>query len=159
MYNIVQITIIINKIYGGIIMAYTKLQKQLSISKQKSEMIYAWFNEKGVGTKKYRDVISKKLNKSRVTLFRDRDKLINIAEKENEFAALSKVFTLYELNEIIDVFNIYQESPPEEKESKEEKHQRKLKNQKENVNKSLKEMGMKPLKEDEYQTNNENKSE
>lgn len=140
-------------------MAYSKLQKQLSISKQKSVLIYTWFNEKGVGTKKYRDVISEKLNKSRVTLFRDRDKLIKIAEEENEFAALSKVFTLYELNEIFEVFNEYQEAPPEEKESKEEKYKRKLEGQKENVNKSLKEMGMKPLKEDEYQINNDNKSE
>ncbi|WP_436868025.1 hypothetical protein [Mammaliicoccus sciuri] len=135
-------------------MANSKKQKQLTISKLKSEKIYTWFNEKGVGSKKYRDIISEKLNKSRVTLFRDRDKLIKIAEEENEFAALSKVFTIYELNVIIEVFNDYQDAPPEEKESKEEKHQRKLESQKEKVNKSLNDMGMKPLKEDEYRINN-----
>ncbi|MFP4876734.1 hypothetical protein ACLFLI_18250 [Mammaliicoccus sciuri] len=32
-------------------MANSKKQKQLSISKLKSEKIYTWFNEKGVGSK------------------------------------------------------------------------------------------------------------
>ncbi len=152
-YKRVKNILTINLQNGGIKMANSKKQKQLSISKLKSEKIYTWFNEKGVGSKKYRDIISEKLNKSRVTLFRDRDKLIKIAEEENEFAALAKVFTIYELNEIIEVFNDYQDAPPEEKESKEEKHQRKLESQKEKVNKSLNDMGMKPLKEEEYRIN------
>lgn len=128
-----------------IYMANTKTQKKLSISKMKSEMIFEWFINIGAANIKSRKVIQEKLNKGKSTIYRNIDKLKEVAEDRTYFDALAEVFTLSELNTLIELFNEYQTLPPEEKMTKEEKHEAAIAEQRETVNKHLNSMGMKEI--------------
>ena len=126
-------------------MANTKTQKKISIAKTKSELILEWFITVGAANITYRKVIQEKLNKGKSTIYRMVDKLKEIQVEDGSFDALAQVFTIAELNSIIDLFNEYQIAPPEFKETPEEKHEKELAKQSETVNKHLKDMGMKPV--------------
>ena len=126
-------------------MANTKTQKKISIAKTKSELILEWFISVGAANITYRKVIQEKLNKGKSTIYRMVDKLKEIQAEDGSFDALAQVFTIAELNIIIDLFNEYQIAPPEAKDTPEEKHEKELAKQSETVNKHLKDMGMKPV--------------
>lgn len=126
-------------------MANTKTQRKLTIAKTKSELIFEWFVNIGTSNIKSRKVIQEKLNKGKSTIYRMIDKMKEIEEEKTPFDALAEVFTLSELNIVIELFNDYQTMPEEEKLTKEEKHEKELKKQKETVNKHLRSMGMKEV--------------
>lgn len=130
-------------------MANTKTQRKLTIAKTKSELIFDWFVNVGTSNIKSRKVIQEKLNKGKSTIYRVIDKMKEIEEEKTPFDALAEVFTLSELNIVIELFNAYQTMPEEEKLTKEEKHEKELKKQEETVNKHLRSMGMKEVGDEE----------
>lgn len=117
-------------------MANKKTQNLLTISPKKSEYIYEFIF----------DVINyqklcKELNMSKSAFFRYKDKLKEIRNEKTAFEAFAEMFTIKEMNIIIELFNDYKNNP-ENYEKKKKKKQVDLESQKEIVNKNLAPMNM-----------------
>lgn len=117
-------------------MAYKKTQNKLKITKSKSENIYEFVF----------DIVSwqklcESLNMSKSALFRYKAKLKNLYKEKEAFEAFSEIFTIKEMNVIIELFNDYIKNP-ENYEKKKKKNEVDLEEQKDIVNKNLAPMNM-----------------
>lgn len=120
-------------------MANTKTIKQLSIAKTKSQNLLNWFlNE--VHWKKLANI----LGYSKSGIFKRKNQLSKQSETMNAFDALSEVFTLADINRIIELYNRYIEHPEEFKgKPKKTKNHVDIDKQKETINKHMQDMNMK----------------
>ncbi|SUM53517.1 Uncharacterised protein [Staphylococcus epidermidis] len=117
-------------------MANTKTQKKLTIAKKKSKFILDWFiNE--VPLKK----LNEKISLSKTTNFRYKKQLIELEKEYGAFYALSEVFTLNQINALIELYNDFVEHP--EKYDKRKKSKGiDMEDQAKIVNKHLSDMNM-----------------
>lgn len=118
-------------------MAYKKTQNVLTISKTKSENIYKFIIDVISWQK-----LSKELNMSKSALFRYKAKLKTLYEEKGAFDAFSEIFTIKEMNVIIQLFNDYIDNPENYKKKKKTKNSVDLEKQKEVVNKNLAPLNM-----------------
>lgn len=125
-------------------MANTKTIKKLSIAKTKSQSLLNWFlNE--VHWKKLANI----LGYSKSGIFKRKNQLSKQSETMNAFDALAEVFTLGDINRIIELYNRFIEHPEEfEGKQRKAKSHIDLDKQKETVNKHMKDMNMKYETED-----------
>lgn len=137
-------------------MVNTKTQKQLSISKTKSELINDWF----INVAHWK-ILSEELELGKTAIFKYKKKLAdleqeraqelekeakNSTEKKRKnvsasFEALSEIFTLKQINTIIVAFNDYVEHP-EKYEKPKKKSEVDLEEQEQTVKKHMKDMNM-----------------
>lgn len=137
-------------------MVNTKTQKQLSISKTKSELINDWF----INVAHWK-ILSEELELGKTAIFKYKKKLADLeqeiaqelekeaknnAEKKPKnvsasFEALSEIFTLKQINTIILAFNDYVEHP-EKYEKPKKKSEVDLEEQEQTVKKHMKDMNM-----------------
>lgn len=117
-------------------MANTKTQKILKISKQKSDNILNWILNVAHWKK-----LSEPLGLSKTSMFRYKQHLKDIQAEQGSFDALAEVFTLKQLNTVIELFNDYIEHP-EAYEKRKKKKQVDIEKQKEIVGTHLKDMNM-----------------
>ncbi|EGQ3776083.1 MULTISPECIES: hypothetical protein [Staphylococcus] len=137
-------------------MANTKTQKQLTISKQKSENILNWFVNDA-----HWKLLSEKLSAGKSSIFRYKKSLNELEAETDAFDALAQTFTLKHLNIVIELFNDYVEHP-EKYEKPKTKKEINIEKQAEVVKKHMEEMNMdysKPKGSKKSTDNNEGKSE
>lgn len=117
-------------------MARTKTQKTLTLSKTKSEYIFNFLNEVAPWKK-----LSETLNYGKTKIFKLKKEMVELAEENDYFYSLSAVFTLMELNKLIELYNDYIENPEQYNTRKTSKKED-IEEQKTVVNKYMKEMNM-----------------
>ena len=117
-------------------MARTKTQKQLTIAKTKSENIVEWFVNDA-----HWKVLSENLELGKTAIFKYKKNIQEIEKEDGAFAALSEIFTLKQLNTVIEVFNDYIEHP-EKYEKPRKKSEINLEEQEDTVKKHMKDMNM-----------------
>lgn len=121
-------------------MANTKTQRKISIAKTKSENIVDWF----VNAAHWK-LLSENLELGKTAIFKYKKNLREIAENENGFDALAEIFTIKQLNVVIELFNDYIEHP-EKYEKPKKKEENDLDKQEEIVEKHMKSMNTDYLK-------------
>lgn len=133
-------------------MANTKTQKQLTISKQKSENILNWFVNDA-----HWKLLSEKLSAGKSSIFRYKKGLSELEAETDAFDALAQTFTLKHLNIVIELFNDYVEHPEKYEKQKTNKEIN-IENQSEIVKKHMEEMNMDYSGSEKSAHNNEEKS-
>lgn len=121
-------------------MANTKTQKPLSISKTKSENIVEW-----IVNEVHWKLLADNLEKKKSTIFVYKKQIKEMSEERNAFYALGEVFTLNQLNAVIELFNDHLEHP-EKYEKPKTKKEINIEKQAEIVKKHMEEMNMDYLK-------------
>lgn len=117
-------------------MARTKTQKQLSISKTKSESIVEWFVNDA-----HWKLLSENLELGKTAIFKYKKNVKETYDEKSAFDALAEVFTLKQLNTVITMFNDFIENP-EKYEKPKKKSEVDLEKQEETVKKHMKDMNM-----------------
>ena len=117
-------------------MARTKTQKQLSISKTKSENIVEWFVNDA-----HWKLLSENLELGKTAIFKYKKNVKETNDEKSAFDALAEVFTLKQLNTVITMFNDFIENP-EKYEKPKKKSEVDLEKQEETVKKHMKDMNM-----------------
>lgn len=117
-------------------MARTKTQKQLSISKTKSESIVEWFVNDA-----HWKLLSENLELGKTAIFKYKKNVKETNDEKSAFDALAEVFTLKQLNTVITMFNDFIENP-EKYEKPKKKSEVDLEKQEETVKKHMKDMNM-----------------
>ncbi|MCO4351508.1 hypothetical protein MTR10_10620 [Staphylococcus agnetis] len=121
-------------------MANTKTQKPLSISKTKSENIVEW-----IANDVHWKLLADNLDKKKSTIFVYKKQIKEMSEEKNAFYALGEVFTLNQLNAVIELFNDHLEHPQKYEKPKTKKEIN-IEKQAEVVKKHMAEMNMDYLK-------------
>lgn len=121
-------------------MANTKTQKPLSISKTKSENIVEW-----IVNEVHWKLLADNLDKKKSTIFVYKKQIKEMSEEKSAFYALGEVFTLNQLNAVIELFNDHLEHP-EKYEKPKTKKEINIEKQAEVVKKHMEEMNMDYLK-------------
>lgn len=121
-------------------MANTKTQKPLRISKTKSENIVEW-----IVNEVHWKLLADNLEKKKSTIFVYKKQIKEMSEERNAFYALGEVFTLNQLNAVIELFNDHLEHP-EKYEKPKTKKEINIEKQAEIVKKHMEEMNMYYLK-------------
>lgn len=132
-------------------MANTKTQKILTISKTKSEFILDWFVDEAQWKK-----VSEEIGLGKTAIFRYKKKLSDLKEEHGSFEALSQVFTLKQLNTVIELYNDYVEHPEKYQKKKKSKGLD-LEEQEKIVNQHLSDMNMHYSESNKKENNEENK--
>ncbi|MCO4346726.1 hypothetical protein MTQ93_11830 [Staphylococcus agnetis] len=132
-------------------MANTKTQKSLSISKTKSENIVEW-----IVNEVHWKLLAENLDKKKSTIFVYKKQIKEMSEEKNAFYALGEVFTLNQLNAVIELFNDHIEHPEKYKKPKTKKEIN-IEKQAEVVKKHMAEMNMDYLKSKTSEKGNEEK--
>ncbi|NJI17040.1 hypothetical protein GLV95_14000, partial [Staphylococcus agnetis] len=114
-------------------MANTKTQKPLSISKTKSENIVEW-----IVNEVHWKLLADNLDKKKSTIFVYKKQIKEMSEEKSAFYALGEVFTLNQLNAVIELFNDHVEHP-EKYEKPKTKKEVNIEKQAEVVKKHMKE--------------------
>lgn len=122
-------------------MANTKTQKPLSMAKSKSENIVEWF----VNVAHWK-LLSENLSLGKTAIFRYKNLLKDLSEKQTAFDALAETLTLKQLNTVIELFNDYVEHP-EKYETPKKKDEIDLEKQSEAIKKHMEDMNMDYKKE------------
>ncbi|NGK30732.1 hypothetical protein G0V56_14395 [Staphylococcus aureus] len=130
-------------------MANTKTQKPLSISKTKSENIVEW-----IVNEVHWKLLADNLEKKKSTIFVYKKQIKEMSEERNAFYALGEVFTLNQLNAVIELFNDHLEHP-EKYEKPKTKKEINIEKQAEIVKKHMEEMNMDYLKPKKGEKENE----
>ncbi|MCO4356162.1 hypothetical protein MTR12_11455 [Staphylococcus agnetis] len=133
-------------------MANTKTQKPLSISKTKSENIVEW-----IVNEVHWKLLAENLDKKKSTIFVYKKQIKEKSEEKNAFYALGEVFTLNQLNAVIELFNDHIEHP-EKYEKPKTKKEINIEKQAEVVKKHMEEMNMDYLKPKKSEKENKEKS-
>ncbi|MCO4339765.1 hypothetical protein [Staphylococcus agnetis] len=133
-------------------MANTKTQKSLSISKTKSENIVEW-----IVNEVHWKLLAENLDKKKSTIFVYKKQIKEMSEEKSAFYALGGVFTLNQLNAVIELFNDHIEHP-EKYEKLKTKKEINIEKQAEVVKKHMEEMNMDYLKPKKSEKENKEKS-
>lgn len=116
-------------------MAYTKTQKPLKMSSKKSEYFVDWFIEANY------KLICEKLDIKTTKVYKLKNIFVqNRLDGVKDFDSIAKTFTLFELNNLLEIYNEYIENP-EKFEQKKKKSEVKLEQQEDTLNKHMKDMG------------------
>ncbi|RIM88972.1 hypothetical protein BU107_04415 [Staphylococcus xylosus] len=119
-------------------MAMTKTQKPLKISKMKSENILEFITEKISGRE-----LANILNYGKSKMYDVRAELIELDKEGGSFYSLSKTFTVYELNKVIETYNSYIENPEQYTvKTKAEKRKESIEKQKKTVDVHMKDLNL-----------------
>lgn len=119
-------------------MAMTKTQKPLKISKMKSENILEFITEK-ISVRELANI----LNYGKSKMYDVRTELIELDKEDGSFYSLSKVFTVYELNKVIETYNSYIENPEQYTvKTKVEKRKESIEKQKKTVDVHMKDLNL-----------------
>lgn len=119
-------------------MAMTKTQKPLKISKMKSENILEFITEKISGRE-----LANILNYGKSKMYDVRAELIELDKEGGSFYSLSKTFTVYELNKVIETYNSYIENPEQYTvKTKSEKRKESIEKQKKTVDVHMKDLNL-----------------
>ncbi|KIR10387.1 hypothetical protein TP70_02035 [Staphylococcus microti] len=117
-------------------MANTKTQKLLSISKSKSENISEW-----IVNEAHWKLLAENLGLGKTAIFRYKKLIKEMGEEKTPFYALGEVFTLNQLNVVIELFNDAIEHP-EKYEKPKKKAEVNLQAQAEVIQKHTQDMNM-----------------
>ncbi|WP_215392877.1 hypothetical protein [Staphylococcus aureus] len=134
-------------------MANTKTQKPLSISKTKSENIVEW-----IVNEVHWKLLADNLEKKKSTIFVYKKQIKEMSEEKSAFYALGEVFTLNQLNAVIELFNDHVEHP-EKYEKPKTKKEINIEKQAEVVKKHMEAMNMDYLKPKKREKENEKQEE
>ncbi len=123
-------------------MANPNRQRKLTLAPTKSTILLKWIVEE-LDWKK----ISESLDKSRTSAFRIKKQIADLHETEKAFDVLAQVFTIAELNTLIDLYNHYLENPEEfstnTRKTSAETREEELQKQKEKAEAEMRRMGIK----------------
>ena len=110
-------------------MANTKTQKPISISKTKSENIVEW-----IVNDEHWKLLADNLGLGKTVIFRYKKQIKGVSEEKSPFCTLGELFTINQLNTVIELFNDFIERP-EKYEKPKEKSDVDLKSQAEVIQK------------------------
>lgn len=139
-------------------MAFTKTQKPLKISARKSEYFVDWFIEADW------KLIGEKLDIKKTKTYKLKNMFVeNRFNEIKDFDSIAMIFTLKELNILLELYNDYIENPEASKKPK-KKSEEDLQKQEEVVNAHISKMGIESLKyerseeQDKEQENSESEN-